>query len=127
MQRGALTPRETRIIEYLHAAQEDFFPLGKWPAYLIDLILKPHKDNRERYTLFYFLTGNGLNPETARLWTLLLDVRKDGQGIDVLVPGGYDVKAHEQMEQMTQQLANGSLFTGNKKMMDMTLGRVVQK
>jgi len=115
------------VIEYLHSVQGDFFPLGKWPQYLVDMVLKPHKDNRERFTLFYFLVGNGLNPEDAHLWTLLLDVRPGLRGTPVIITGQYDNKASEQMEQLKRQLAENQLFTGNKKMMDMTLGRVVQK
>lgn len=119
MQRGPLTPRETRLIEYLHT-QDVFFRYGDWPKYIQDMVLKPHKNNRERYTLFFFFVGNGLDPYQAARWTLLIDVR---QG--TLVLGQYDESARQQMEQMRREVREEKFFKGTKQMMDMTLGRVV--
>lgn len=124
MQGAPLTPREVRIIEYLHTVQDMFFRYGDWPEYLQRMMLKPHKNNRERFTMFFFLTGNGLDPEAAGLWTLLLDVRPGLAGILRPIPGAYDEAAHKQIEQMKQQLANGTLFKGTKDMMDLAAGYV---
>lgn len=117
--RGPLTPREARIISYLHS-QDIFFKYGSWPEYLRDLALLPHKNNRQRFTLFFFLVGNGLEPELAVLWTLLVDVRSGK-----LIQGVYDDSAKKQMVQLKTQVYTDTLFTGSKAMMDMTLGRVV--
>lgn len=124
MQRVPLTPREVRIIEYLHNVQDMFFRYGDWPEYLQRMILLPHKDNRQRFTLFFFLVGNGLEPEIAGVWTLLIDVRAGLTGILRPIVGGYDDAAHKQIEQMKQQVANGTLFKGTKDMMDLVAGHV---
>jgi len=118
-----LTPREVRLIEYFHG-QDFFFRLGSWPPYLQDMILLPHKDNRQRFTLFFFLTGNGLDPDTAATWVKGLDVSKFNHG---LIPGVYDDSAKRHFAQMIEQERAGTLFKGTKKMMDMTLGYVVLK
>jgi len=123
-QRGALTPREVRIIEYLHSVQDVFFRYGSWPQYLRDLLLKPHRTNRERFTVFFFLTGNGLDPETAGRWTLLIDARPKIYGVLTPRVGQYDESAHKQIEQLKQQIATGTLFKGDKPIMDLVAGRV---
>jgi hypothetical protein len=100
-----------------------FYPIRKWPSWLQSLMLKEHRNNRERFTLFFFLTGNGLSPDIAGEWTLLKDVGKDM----VLKIGDYDNKARAQVIQMKEQLRKGTFFKGDKKMMDMHIGRVVNK
>lgn len=122
--RGPLTPRETRLIQYLHSTQDVFFPYGTWPGYLRDMILLPHKDNRQRFTLFFFLVANGLNPHVACLWALLIDVRPVA-GEPRLILGQYDEEAQRQMRQMKRDVRNEKFFKGTKPMMDMTLGRVI--
>jgi len=123
-QRAALSPRETRLIEYLHSTQDVFFRYGNWPAYLQEMILLPHKNNRQRYTLFFFLVGNGLEPLLASQWALLIDVRPVA-GRPVMVLGTYDAEAMRQMEQMRREVRNETFFKGQKAMMDMSLGYVV--
>lgn len=117
-----LTPRETRLLEYFHL-QDSFFPIGKWPSYLIRMMLLEHKNNRERFTLFFFLTGNGLEPTTAAGWILTTDVAWP----DKRIQGRYDPSALKQMSQLIEQERSGTLFKGDKKIMDMTLGYVVNK
>jgi len=104
--------------------QDLFYKMSEWPRYLVDIALLPHKNNRERFTLFFFLAANGLDPETAALWTLLIDVRPDAQGRPKLIESqGYDAAALRQMEQLKQQHELGTLYKG-KLMMDMSAGRV---
>jgi len=122
--RGPLTPRETRLIEYLHSTQDVFFRYGDWPRYLQEMILTPHKNNRQRYTLFFFLVGNGLDPILASRWTFIIDVRT-AAGRPHMILGQYDDEAQRQMEQMRREVRNETFFKGAKAMMDMTLGRVV--
>lgn len=123
-QRAPLTPRETRLIEYLHSTQDVFFRYGDWPGYLQEMILLPHKKDRERFTLFFFLVGNGLDPFIASQWALILDVRP-WQGRPRVILGTYDDAAQRHMAQLRKQLREENLFKGEKSMIDMTLGRVV--
>lgn len=118
-----LTPREARLLDYFHRVQDDFFPIGKWPAYLLRMMLLEHKNNRERFTLFFFLTGNGLAPTIATGWILTLDI----EWPDKRIQGNYDPSAIKQMQQLIEQERSGTLFKGDKKIMDMTLGYVVNK
>lgn len=123
-QRAALSPRETRLIEYLHSTQDVFYRYGDWPRYLQEMILLPHKNNRQRYTLFFFLVGNGMEPVLAGQWALIIDVRPVA-GRPVMVLGQYDDEAQRQMAQMKREVREEKFFKGQKAMMDMTLGRVV--
>lgn len=126
MQGVPLTPREVRILDYLHSVQDVFPRVTEWPEWAIRSIVKPHRNNRERYNLFFFLTGNGLNPEIAADWTLLIDCRPDRFGYPRPVKSlGYDASAQQQMEQMKQQIAQGTFFQGRKRMLDLVLGYVV--
>lgn len=118
-----LTPRETRLLEYFHSTQDDFFPIGRWPSYLVRMMLLEHKNNRERFTLFFFLTGNGLAPTVAAGWILTTDVVWP----DKRIQGRYDPSALKQMSQLIEQERAGTLFKGDKKIMDMTLGYVISK
>lgn len=124
MDRGPLTPRETRLIEFLHT-QDVFWKYSEWPAWVREMVLLPHKKNPQRYRLFLFFVGNGLHPETAALWTLLIDVRKT-QGGWFLIRGQYDDDAMRHMEQMVREVNEEKFFKKNFPIMDMTLGRVVK-
>lgn len=123
MKRVALSPREARLWNYL-AKGDEFFSIREWPTYLQELMLLEHKNNRERFTLFFFLTGNGLNPTTASDWIQSSDARAQ-RGHLTLVAGVYDPSALRQLAQLIEQARNGSLFTGQKKIMDMAKGHVV--
>lgn len=123
MQEGVVTnQREARVWNYLNRG-DWFWPIREWPVFLQKMQLKEHRNNRERYTLFFFLTGNGMSPDIAGQWTILRDI---GQG-GVEKEGNYDKSARAQIIQMKEQIRKGSFFKGDKKIMDMTLGRVVNK
>lgn len=116
-----LKQREARLWNYFNK-QDIFFPIRDWPWYQADNILSEHKDNRQRYNLFFFLVGNGLRVSIASEWTLCADVINGN-----LVTGVYDTTALLQVgRQMPEQVAKGQMFKGTKSMMDMTLGRVVK-
>lgn len=114
------TTREARVAHYLNRG-EDFYPLRRWPLYLQVIALSEHRTNRERFTLFSFLTGNGLSPTVAQEWILMTDVSPT-RGITSY---GYDDQAHRQASQMVRQVMEGTFFKGDKRMMDMSLGRTV--
>lgn len=65
---------------------EIFYPLSMWPPWAQNVYMKPHKNRVERFTLWVFLVGNGLEPELARGW--------------VLLGGGYDSEALRQMHEL---------------------------
>lgn len=124
MQRGPLTPRETRLIEYFHR-QDVFWKYGEWPRWLQDMALLPHKANPQRYRLFLFFVGNGLDPETAAQWTLVIDARPFN-GATRLIQGAYDESAQDHIRQMQREVREETFFKKNFPIMDMTLGRVIK-
>lgn len=120
-----LSREQARWSNYLNK-QDWFYPLRSWPDFLRDLALKCHKNNRERYTLFFFLVGNGLDPQLAGRWCIGNDYTLDSGPISK----GYDASAYKQVEQMKNQAAMapgvpGGMWFGAKKIMDMATGRVV--
>jgi len=119
-----LTQREARVWNFLNA-QDDFFPIRSWPAWLQDIALSEHRNNRDRYNYFFFLVANGLQPTLAGEWTLMNNVEKTGHGGMVAVSQGYNDHARRQVTQMIQQLGAGCFFTGKKKMMDLASGKVI--
>lgn len=122
MERGGapVDARRARLINHLNSGAW-FFPWRTWPSYLREMILLDHKRNRDRFTLFFFLTGNGLSPQIAASWALLWDVR---HGKEIL--GNYDPSARAQIDQMMAQLEKGTFFKGDKKMMCMAENRVIE-
>jgi len=110
--------RQARIWNYLNTG-EDFYPIRDWPPYLRALVLSPHRLNRGRFTLFFFLVVNGLEPQEAAMWTLLNDVRGGNP-----ISGGYDHEARRQVQQMVKQHEDGSLYRQRKHMYNMASGKV---
>lgn len=121
MERVVVSARTARLWNYLNRG-EDFFPIRLWPTYLAEMMMLEHKKNRDRFTLFFFLTGNGFEPTMARDWVLASDF-KDGR----VILGTYDPSAYKHMSQLIEQARSGTLFNGDKKIMDMNLGRVIPK
>lgn len=120
-----LSPREARLWNYL-AIGDEFASIRTWPQFLQEMMLLDHKNNRERFTLFFFLTGNGLNPTQAADWIQLADVRTNARGGRQFVSGVYDPNAIRHFAQLIEQCRAGTLFKGDKKIMDLSLGRVVK-
>lgn len=87
-------------------------------------MLKSHKTYRERFTLMYFLTGNGLQPQVATDWILAGTATPFGRNQWTLMrEATYDAKAVQHMKDMQKQIEKGTFFSGNKKMMDMIEGK----
>jgi len=110
--------RQARVWNFLNSG-DDFYPIREWPAYLRQNVMSPHRRNRERYTLFFFLVANGLDPTTAGLWTLLSDVSHGH-----ILTEGYDAQAERQVAQMMVQHDDGSLYRERKYMYNMSSGKV---
>jgi len=124
MQRGFpqnLKPAQARVWNFI-ARGDIFFSAREWPQWLQDLAVSEHKNNRDRYTFFYFLVANGMDPATAGEWTLMNDVVRGAP-----LSTGYNDHAHRQVIQMKKQLHEGTLFTGTKKMIDLATGKVLTK
>lgn len=47
-------------------AEKDWWPLQEWPNTYKDLLIKPAKNNRDRFALYTFLAGNGMEPREAK-------------------------------------------------------------
>lgn len=120
--------REGRLWNYFNR-QDDFWAIREWPKWAQEIALKAHKRYRERYRFFLFLTLNGLNPLTARMWLVMKDYR--GR----FVEDDYDHSAWSQIDAMVRDAMSGKLYNDRQKavwnpitrrweggMMDMLLG-----
>lgn len=65
---------------------EYFYPLNMWPQWAQTLYMLKHKNRTQRFSLWVFLVGNGLESDLARGW--------------VLLGGGYDKDAFKQMHEL---------------------------
>lgn len=121
MQRlGPTNRREARLWNIFNT-QDLFWPIKDWPPWVIKIALLEHKNNRERFQLFFFFNSNGLSPELAASWILAFDYR---QGM--IIEGVYDKTAKHQVQiQLPTQAENGMLYKGQKAAIDMTTGHVV--
>jgi len=78
-------------------AMDVFVPIREWPRHFRQMMYGRHLNNEERFTLFLFLTGNGLEPSIAAGF--------------VLIPAGdYDMEAMRQMVWLMHAAYNGELF-----------------
>jgi len=113
--------RETRVWNYLNK-HLDWYRVSTWPRWIIGLALKEHKNNRDRYSLFFFWTVNGMDPEQAAMHLLMTDV----QGGRYTQTYGYDASAQRQVMQLVLQCRDGTLFVPGKRYWDMSKGEVVR-
>jgi len=136
MNRAANNRRQAHMRRFLNDA-EWFYPLREWPDYLQGIGTSLHRDNRERFTFFFFLTANGLAPDVAAEWVLMDDVINGNP-----VTWGYDEAAHKQVKQMVRDASAKTwktrfvddpnytvtekhlFFSGKKQMINMHTKRV---
>jgi len=113
--------RETRVWNYLNR-QLDWYRLSAWPVWIAKLALKEHKTNRDRYSLFFFWTVNGMNPDQAGALLLVTDVEQ-GRYTQTY---GYDPAAMRQVAQMVRQCLDGTLFPNGKRYWNMAYQQVMR-
>lgn len=107
---------------YTDAYADDFYKYQSWPEWVKKDLLLKHKNNRQRYNLMFFLTGNGLNPIVARDWILTQSIGNNGKMIGEPDPEFGVSKKH--LDQMLSQIERGNFFQGKKQIMDMNEGKV---
>lgn len=56
-----------QVVRWNYWTKRDFYPIRHWPDQLVRIALS-QPDNRTRYYLYVFLTGNGVAPRTAVRW-----------------------------------------------------------
>ena len=112
--------REGRLWNFFNSG-EDFFSIKDWPVYLREMALKEHKNHRERYRLYLFLTANGLHPDVACSWVSAKDAKHSQ-----LVEGDYDRPAYSQLADMSKKAFSGDLFL-SCSFFDMISGRVIER
>lgn len=116
--------RIARLRNYLNnyrdGGQDSFWPLREWPEWARTAIVLAHKKRSDRFNLMFFLLGNGLDPYTAASWVLAQDY-VGGR----LKAGQYDDNAMKDILGVWDRHNAGTLYKGDKKVFDMTLGRAV--
>lgn len=112
--------RRSARLSMFFKKQDIFFPYRQWPGWAREYILLEHKSNRIRFNLFFFLVGNGLNPEIAAKWITYKDYI-----VQHPVVGVYNRNALTQLFiQLPKQVKEGTLFRKRKRMYDIAMGRV---
>jgi len=119
-----LDQRQARLSNYYNTVQDLFWPLRDWPGYLQSIALSRHKNRRDRFRFFQFLTFNGMAPNWAATWTQLFDYRNDEAILDPL----WNDKHTKHILEMASQLRHGTLFhtsAGPSQVFDMIERRVL--
>lgn len=105
----------TRLWNWLNNQQDFFYPISQWPLHLQKMMLRSKKTSLQRYTLFSFLNGNGVDPQIAVQAIYVQDVR---QG--VLIPGNYDAEALREFQRFINRSRKNELnFYGPMHYWDM--------
>jgi hypothetical protein len=105
-----------------------FWRVELWPDWARENALSPHLRRGDRYSLFWWLTANGLEPTIAREWVLATDARFEPRTRRWrLLTGGYDNNALRQMAELVREAESGRLHLSRpRRYFDMTAGRVLE-
>lgn len=74
---------------------DSFFPIADWPRWAQQTFMKDHKNYQERFALFLFFYGNGLEGKKCIQWILYL--------------GKYDVSAIRHLHNLLKDAENDKL------------------
>jgi len=85
--------RMTRLWNFLNTSQDLFYPIRYWPLWIQRIALLEHKSGVQRYDLFKYFVGNGVDPVQALRMIIVADVI-DGKAIS----GVYDAAALREMD-----------------------------
>jgi len=96
--------REARVWNYF-TRQDEFWGIREWPEWAQQIALLEHKRYRDRYRFFLFLTFNGLNPLTARMWVVMMDYHNNRY-----IEGDYDRSAWSQFDSMVRDAFSGAIY-----------------
>ncbi len=110
--------REARLQGYFK--KRDWFSYFGWPAWAREAILLEHKPRSQRFNLFYFFVGNGLEPSLAVDWIRSKDAHGDYTEWEI-----YDKSALDDLKGMVKRVKDGTFFSGEKHVFDLFENKVV--
>lgn len=99
--------------------EDRFWPCIDWPKWAQTAFLTEHKSYRDRFNLMFFFLSNGLDPHISLEMVLSCDYING-----VWIQGKYDAHTIKDTESLIAKHYNGTLYTGNKSMMNMISGKV---
>jgi len=114
------TPRAGRLIQWLYVYNTDIFTGDKWPRWaLLDFVTPPNERSEDRtYVYFSFLVSNGMSPESASDFMLMIDANP----LDTPIRVQPKRKLLKRLTSLVARATSGTLKT--PKMKDMNLGYV---
>lgn len=111
--------RAVRLWNWWNRGQDMFCPMRTWPVYLQEIMLKKHKDCKDRYVLFTFLVGNGVVPSEASECIRVKDVKYQEILFD-----DYDQNAMKDFAELEKKSKNVD-FWKKVQYFDMILNRPI--
>jgi hypothetical protein len=100
------TSREARVWNHVNQLCDPYMPhLSLWVEHYKRMVLSPHRNNRERFALFFYLTANAVPAWIATRVCLLHDMSHD----QVEMRTNYDADAHRQMELLVQEVVSNPI------------------
>ena len=96
-----------------HFVRTDLLPSPLyWPDQIVLILLKPHRENRDRLNLFLFFVGNGVPLDIAHEYSLLFQT--------------FDYEAQQQLISLTKNIRKYALNKPNGyQYHDLTLNQTI--
>lgn len=57
---------EAKIWNFYNGPRWDWYPIRQWPRFLAEAVMKQQIGNKERFSLFLYFVGNGMDPAQAK-------------------------------------------------------------